>query len=88
MGGACIAYWGIEKCAHNFGWKARRENTSWNRWDNIKMDLREIGVRGVDCLFLAQVRDWHGNERPGYLKDVQFLDHLSVLLTSQRLICM
>jgi hypothetical protein len=48
----------------------------------------EIGVRGVDCLFLAQDRDRLGNERPGYLKGVQFLDHLSVLLTSQRLICM
>jgi hypothetical protein len=29
-----------------------------HRWvDNIKMDLREIGWDGIDCIYLAQDRD-------------------------------
>jgi hypothetical protein len=31
---------------------------SRRRWkDNIRMDLREIGWEGVDCIYLAQDRD-------------------------------
>jgi hypothetical protein len=30
-----------------------------HRWeDNIKMDIREIGLGGVDYIHLAQDRDW------------------------------
>jgi hypothetical protein len=30
---------------------------AWNRWkDNIKLDL-EMGLEGVDCIYLVQERD-------------------------------
>jgi hypothetical protein len=44
------------------------------RWvDNIKMDLREIGLDGMDWIDLAQDRDqWmaleHGNDPSGSIK--------------------
>jgi hypothetical protein len=49
------------------------------RWeDNIKMDLREIGFWGADCIHWAQDRDrgsWeHGNEPSGSIKCGEFLD--------------
>jgi hypothetical protein len=28
------------------------------REDNIKMDLREMGLEGMGCIHLAQDRDW------------------------------
>jgi len=30
-----------------------------HRWeDNIKMDIQEVGYGGMDCIDLAQERDW------------------------------
>jgi hypothetical protein len=47
------------------------------RWvDNIKMDLKEIGREGTDCIELAQDRDpvegscEHGDEPSGSLKSL------------------
>jgi hypothetical protein len=28
-----------------------------HRWEDIRMDLRELGSEGVDCIHLAQDRD-------------------------------
>jgi hypothetical protein len=28
------------------------------RWENIRMDIREIGFEGVGCIHLAKGRDW------------------------------
>jgi hypothetical protein len=52
--------------------------------DNIRIDLREIGWGGVDCIHLAQDPDqWWAlvnkvmNELSGSIKGGEFLDHLS-----------
>jgi hypothetical protein len=47
----------VERCLQGFGWKARRDH--WEdvrcRWeDNIKMDLREIEIEGMNWIQLAQ----------------------------------
>jgi hypothetical protein len=43
---------GGERCLRGFGWEARRR-----RWeDKMKMDLREIGIDGVNWIVLAQDR--------------------------------
>jgi hypothetical protein len=43
-----------------FGWEIRREEATGRsrlRWeDNIKMDLREIGINGANLIRLAQNR--------------------------------
>jgi hypothetical protein len=49
---ACIGFW----------WGNLRERDHWggprHRWeDNIRMDLQELGCRGVDWIGLAQDRD-------------------------------
>jgi hypothetical protein len=53
------------------------------RWkDNIKMDLQEVGWRGMGWIDLAQDRDGGvgscecGNEPSGYIKFGKFLDYL------------
>jgi hypothetical protein len=51
-----------EKCVRGFGGKAQRKKRPLgrpkHRWeDGIKMDLREIGWGGVECIHLAQDRD-------------------------------
>jgi hypothetical protein len=48
---ACIQE-GRERCLQGFGWEARRRG--WE--DNMKMDLREIGIDGVNWIGLAQDR--------------------------------
>jgi hypothetical protein len=49
VGGACSTDGGNEKCVHDFGWKACREETTRKtrrRWeDNIKMYLSEADQR-------------------------------------------
>jgi hypothetical protein len=53
-----------EKSVQGFGGKSRRKETTWKtkrRWeDGIRMDLREIGLGGVDWIRLAQDRDRWG----------------------------
>ena len=37
---------------------AKPERKPWRRWeDDIKMDLQDVGLGGVDCIDLAQDRD-------------------------------
>jgi hypothetical protein len=40
------------------GWKLGRPRRRWE--DNIKMDLREIGIDGANCIRLAQGRSTGG----------------------------
>jgi hypothetical protein len=43
-----------------FRWESQKETTvrPKGRWeDNVKMDLREIGWDGIDCIHMAQDRD-------------------------------
>jgi hypothetical protein len=58
---ACGANGGDGECIYDIGGKAGRKETTVKprrRWvDNIKIDLREIGWDGVDCIDLAQDRD-------------------------------
>jgi hypothetical protein len=47
--------WRAEKCIQYLCWKTRREETSWRIWDyNIKMDLREIGWKVADWIYVKQ----------------------------------
>jgi hypothetical protein len=45
-----------ERCLQDFGWDARlgRPRSRWE--DNIKLDLREIGIDGTNWIRLAQDR--------------------------------
>jgi hypothetical protein len=49
-----------ERSLQDFGWEARRQEPLGrprHRWeDNIKMDLREIGINGANWIQLAQDR--------------------------------
>jgi hypothetical protein len=47
----CTKFW-LESLKRPLG----RPRCRWE--DNIKMDLREAGMVGVDCIHLAQDRDW------------------------------
>jgi hypothetical protein len=51
---------GGETCLQGFGWESLREGTLGRhrcRWeDNIKMEVREIGIDGVNWIQLAQDR--------------------------------
>jgi hypothetical protein len=54
-----------ERYLQGFGWEARRQRPLGRprcRWeDNIKMDLREIGINGANWIHLAQDRvQWGG----------------------------
>jgi hypothetical protein len=52
--------WGRERCLQGFGWEARGQEPLGRprrRWeDNIKMNLREIGIDGVNWIRLAEDR--------------------------------
>jgi hypothetical protein len=48
------------KCITNFYWGhegKRPLESSKHRWENTRMDLREIEWEGVDWMHLAQVKD-------------------------------
>jgi hypothetical protein len=49
-----------QRCLQGFGWEVRRQETTGKirrRWeDNIKMDLREIGIDGAKWIQLAKDR--------------------------------
>jgi hypothetical protein len=55
---ACMG--GGERCLQGFGWEALRKRPLGKprcRWkDNIKMDLREIGIDGADWIQLSPDR--------------------------------
>jgi len=56
MGGACSTHGRHEECIQNFGRETCWEETvtTRRRWkDNIRMDVREIGLEGVDWIHLA-----------------------------------
>jgi hypothetical protein len=61
MGEACSPHGRDEKYIQNFGWKAElkrplgRQKRRWE--DNIKMDLRETELNGVNWIHLAEDRD-------------------------------
>jgi hypothetical protein len=50
-----------ERCLQGFGWEARRKEPLGRprrRWEeNIKMDLRDIGIDGANWIRLAQDRN-------------------------------
>jgi hypothetical protein len=52
--------WGGDRCLQGFGREARRQESLGRprrRWeDNIKIDLREIGIDGMNWIHLAQDR--------------------------------
>jgi hypothetical protein len=56
-----VAHGGGESL-QGFGWETQRDKTtgrprhSWQ--NNIKIDLREIGIEGVNWILLAQDRVW------------------------------
>jgi hypothetical protein len=56
VGGTCSCRGGGERCLQGPLGRPRR------RWEvNIKMDLREIGINGTNCIRLAQDRvQWLG----------------------------
>jgi hypothetical protein len=60
VGGTCVTHGGGERCLQAFGWRPegkrplRRPRRRWE--DNIKMDLREIGIDGANWIRLAQDR--------------------------------
>jgi hypothetical protein len=54
VGGTCGTHGGGERCLQDFGWEVRRPRRRWE--DNIKMNLREIGIDGASWIKLAQVR--------------------------------
>jgi hypothetical protein len=63
------------------------------REDNIKINLWEIGLQGVDWIHLAQDKGpvggsfEHGNEHLGSIKGGEFLDYLIVLSVFQGGFC-
>jgi hypothetical protein len=61
VGGACGTHWGAQESVQGFGgnFEGKRPlGRPRRRWEYvIRMDLREIGWRGVDWLLLPQDRD-------------------------------
>jgi hypothetical protein len=55
VGWTCGTHGGGEKRLQGFDWEAlRQETTGWE--DNIKMELKEIGIDGSNWIRLAQDR--------------------------------
>jgi hypothetical protein len=58
VGGTCGTHGGGERCLQDFGWrpKGRRPlGRPRRRWeDNIKMDLRELGIDGANWIRLDE----------------------------------
>jgi hypothetical protein len=58
-------------------WESQKRplGRSTRRWeDNIKMDLRDIGWRGMDWIDLVQGFCEHGNEPSGSIKCWEILE--------------
>jgi hypothetical protein len=60
VGGTCCTHEGVEKCLQGLVGRTegkRPLGRPRHRWeDNIKMDLREIGIDGANWIQLAQER--------------------------------
>jgi hypothetical protein len=56
VGRACGTHGRGEKSVQGFGGKAQRKETRYRWEDGIRMNLREIGWRGVEWIHLAQDR--------------------------------
>jgi hypothetical protein len=60
VGGTCGTHGGRERCLQGFGWEVegkRPLGRPRRRWeDNIKMNLRETGIDGANCIRLTQDR--------------------------------
>jgi hypothetical protein len=63
VGGTCGTHGRGKRCLQGFDWEARRQETKRplvrprrRLEDNIKMDLREIGIDGANWIRLAQER--------------------------------
>jgi hypothetical protein len=60
VGGTCGTHGGGERCLGGCGWESRRKRPPGKprrRWeDNIKMDLRKIGIDGANWIWLPQDR--------------------------------
>jgi hypothetical protein len=58
VGGACGTHGGGERCLQGFGWSPERKRPLGGPWrrreDNIKMDLRKIGIDGANWIQVAQ----------------------------------
>ena len=52
-GGECSTYGGEERCMQG----KRPLGKLRHRWEDIKMDLQQVGCRGMDWIELAQDRD-------------------------------
>jgi hypothetical protein len=74
-----------EKCTQNLVEKPERKRSLGRCWhiqeDNIRMDLRETGYKGMDWMFLAQDRDqwWplvceHSNVSVSSIKGGEFTE--------------
>jgi hypothetical protein len=72
MGRACSVHGEEEKCVQKSGGK-RPLARPRHRWEyNIKIDLLEIGLEGVDWIHLAQDRD-HGRQLVNMIINLQIL---------------
>jgi hypothetical protein len=76
--GTCGTHGGGERCLQGFGWRSEGKRPLGRRRrrleDNIKLDLREIGIDKLNWIRLAQDRvQWggfceNGNEPSGSIK--------------------
>jgi hypothetical protein len=57
MGGACSAYGGGERRVQGFGEGKRSLGKPRRRWEDIGIDLQEVGCGCEDWVGLAQERD-------------------------------
>jgi len=60
LGGACSAYGEKERCIQGLVGKPKGKRALGKprrRWDDIKMDLKEVGCRGMHWTDLAEDRD-------------------------------
>ena len=60
MGRICITYGAVQKCIQSFSGKLESKRPLGGprlRWEDIKVDLREVGCDPRDWIALAEDRD-------------------------------